>query len=203
MIAIVDYGASNLRSVEKGLERVGYEARITDDPDTIRKAKAVVFPGDGAAATTMVSLRAKGLEEVIREAVASEKPFLGICLGLQLLLGHHEEGPTDCLGVIPGNIPRFAPGLKVPHMGWNNVEFRIDSPLFEGVPSGSYFYFVHSYYPNPSDPDVIVGETEYGSRFCSALQRGNIFGTQFHPEKSSDIGLRVLANFGRIVKKCS
>jgi glutamine amidotransferase len=202
LIVIVDYGAGNLCSVSKGLARVGHEAMITDSPEAIRTAHAVVLPGVGAAGAAMQSLTAKGLEPALREVISAGKPFLGICLGLQLLLTYHEEGEVQCLDIIPGRVTKFSPGLKIPHMGWNSVDLVSESRLFDGVASGSYFYFVHSYFAASESSEPVVGQTDYGVRFSSVLQQGNVFGTQFHPEKSGDLGLRVLANFGRIVTQC-
>ena len=204
MIAIIDYGMGNLRSVQKGLEKVGRDAFITKDPEQVAQAKGVVLPGVGAFADAMTNLKASGLDQAVLKAVADGKPFLGICLGQQLLFEASEEwGVTEGLGIFPGRVRRFPEGdLKVPHMGWNQVEIQKDNPLLDGIPDKSAFYFVHSYYVDPVDPEVIVGVTDYGVRFSSFVGRDKIFGIQFHPEKSSALGLKILDNFGRLVEQC-
>ena len=204
MIAIIDYGMGNLRSVQKGFEKVGQDAFITRDPEQLAQAKGVVLPGVGAFADAMANLKASGLDQAVLKAVADGKPFLGICLGQQLLFEASEEwGLTEGLGIFPGRVRRFPEGdLKVPHMGWNQVELQKDNPLLDGIPDKSAFYFVHSYYVDPVDPEVIVGITEYGVRFSSFVGRDKIFGIQFHPEKSSALGLKILDNFGRLVEQC-
>ena len=204
MIAIIDYGMGNLRSVQKGLEKVGHEAFITADPNQVAQAKGVVLPGVGAFADAMTNLIATGLDRAVLKAVNDGKPFLGICLGQQLLFDVSEEwGLTEGLGIFPGRVIRFPEdNLKVPHMGWNQVEIQKDNPLMEGIPDNSAFYFVHSYYVNPVDHEVILGVTDYGVRFSSYVGRDKIFGIQFHPEKSSALGLKILDNFGRMVKQC-
>jgi glutamine amidotransferase len=202
VIAIVDYKMGNLRSVEKGFEHAGVEdVRITDDPELIEAADGIVLPGVGAFRDAANNLRASGVEPIIRHRVGSGTPFLGICLGLQLLADiGYEDGEWAGLGLIPGTCERLAPGVKIPHIGWNTVEYPRDCPLFDGVPESTAFYFVHSYRLVPRDSDVIIGSTEYGERFCSAVQKGSLFAVQFHPEKSSKMGLQLLANFGRIVE---
>ncbi len=196
MIAIIDYGAGNLRSVAKAIERLGYAAQVTDRPEDVIKADAVILPGVGAAGDTMASLRRLGLIGPIRETIEGRKPFLGVCLGLQVLLtGSEEGGWQDCLDIIPGIVRRLPEGLKVPHMGWNQVRQLVDHPIFDGIPDNSNFYFVHSYFVDPVDKAVIAGETEYGIKFCSAIARDNLVATQFHPEKSGDIGLKLYDNF--------
>jgi len=158
-VTIVDYGAGNLRSVARAVERVGWQACVTSDPDAVRGARALILPGVGAAADTMRNLRERGLLEPVREYIDSGRPFLGICMGLQALLIVSEEGGEhECLGVIAGRVRRLPPGLKVPHMGWNQVRQRRSHPLFEGIPDNAYFYFVHSYYPEPEDPSVVIGD---------------------------------------------
>jgi imidazole glycerol-phosphate synthase subunit HisH len=202
VIAIVDYKMGNLRSVEKGFEHAGVEdVRVTDDPEVIEAADGIVLPGVGAFRDAASNLRESGAEPIIRHRVGSGAPFLGICLGLQLLaeIGY-EDGEWAGLGLVPGTCERLAPGVKIPHMGWNTVEYPRDSALFDGIPESTPFYFVHSYRLVPRDSDVIIGSTEYGERFCSAVQKGSLFAVQFHPEKSSKMGLRLLANFGRIVE---
>ena len=204
MIAIIDYGMGNLRSVQKGFEKVGRDAFITRDPEQVAKAQSVVLPGVGAFADAMANLKASGLDQAVLRAVADGKPFLGICLGQQLLFEASEEwGLTEGLGIFPGRVRRFPEGdLKVPHMGWNQVEIQKGNPLLDGIPDKSAFYFVHSYYVDPVDPEVVLGVTEYGVRFSSFVGRDKIFGIQFHPEKSSALGLKILDNFGRLVAQC-
>jgi glutamine amidotransferase len=194
-IAIINYGAGNLRSVAKAFERIGYPGEVTTDPKVVAAADAVVLPGVGAALDTMTNLHARGMVDVIHQVVARGRPFFGVCVGLQVLFESSEEDGAECLGVLKGRVRRFGPGLKVPHMGWNQVEAQPGHPLFAGVPAASNFYFVHSYYPEPADPGVVLGRTEYGLRFCSAIARGSLVGTQFHPEKSGDLGLRLYQNF--------
>ncbi len=193
----------NLRSVLKGLEAAGWPARITATPRDVDRAAGVVLPGVGAFADAVRNLRATGLDEAIIRAVAAGKPFLGICLGQQLLFEASEEwGVTPGLGVFPGRVRRLPAAVKVPHMGWNEVCFRRPSPLFAGIADGARFYFVHSFYIAPTEAAIVLGETDYGVRFASAVGRENVFGIQFHPEKSSLLGLQVLRNFGGMVKQC-
>ncbi|NMG02600.1 imidazole glycerol phosphate synthase subunit HisH [Azoarcus taiwanensis] len=205
-VAIVDYGMGNLRSVCKAIEHVaeGAEVVITSDPAVVRASTRVVFPGQGAMPDCMRELDARGLRPAVLDAAAS-KPFLGICIGQQMLFAHSEEGDVSGLGVFPGNVVRFPPAesmptadgghLKVPHMGWNQVWQRASHPLWAGIPDGDRFYFVHSYHVVPADAALIAAETEYGQRFTSAVARDNIFAVQFHPEKSAAAGLRLLSNF--------
>lgn len=198
MIAIIDYGAGNLRSVAKALAKLGYVAEVTCDPEVVAGAEAIILPGVGAADDAMASLRRLGLVDLLREAVAQDKPFFGVCLGLQLLFASSEEGAChQCLGLLPGTVRRLPPGLKVPQMGWNQVRQR-GHPLWTNIPDNSYFYFVHSYYVEPPDPSMVIGETDYGLTFPSVVARGKLLGTQFHPEKSGDIGLLVYDNFCRM-----
>ena len=199
-IAVIDYQAGNLRSVQKALERFGARAAITSDPADVERADGVVFPGQGANDSSMRHLRAAGLVEPIEAYIRAGKPFLGVCLGLQLLLEGSDEGVEPGLGVLAGRVRRLGPGLKVPHMGWNSVDFRVDHPLLDGIPNGSHFYFVHSYYADPADKDVVAGYTSYGMDFCSAAAWRNVFAIQFHPEKSGDVGLRLYRNFVEHVK---
>lgn len=201
-IAIVNYGAGNLRSVSTALARLGREGVITADRRAILEAGALVLPGVGAAGAAMDRLHSTGLDEIIGDFVKTGKALLGICLGMQLLLAHHDEDDVNGLGLIAGTVPRFGVGLKVPHMGWNRVHQRHGLKLFEGIRDGSYFYFVHSFFALPEDPASAAGETEYGVRFASVIARDNIFGTQFHPEKSGDDGLRLLNNFLEVSGKC-
>ncbi|MEO1766651.1 imidazole glycerol phosphate synthase subunit HisH [Thiobacter aerophilum] len=204
-IAVIDYGMGNLRSVSKALEHVAPRARVsvTSDPDVIRRAGRVVFPGVGHAADCLRELDARGLRELVAE-VARSKPFLGICLGMQMLFEHSEEGDTPGLGILPGRVLRF-PGeamhdaqgerLKVPHMGWNQVYQVQPHPLWNGIADGARFYFVHSYYCEPATPDLVAGYSLYPFPFTSAVARENVFAVQFHPEKSQAAGLTLLGNF--------
>lgn len=196
MIAIIDYGAGNIRNVLRALTHLGHEARITADPAAIRDAMAVVLPGVGAAGDTVQALKDRRLDDLIHSTIEADRPFLGVCIGLQVLFENTAEGGRQpCLGVLEGTVERLPAGLKVPHMGWNQVQYRKRSPLFAGIPDSTDFYFVHSYYVVPRDPSIVAAETDYGVRFCSAIQRGNLFATQFHPEKSGSLGLRVYDNF--------
>ncbi len=200
MIAVVDYGRGNLRSVQKALEQVGARAVVTRVPETIAGADKLVLPGVGAFADCMDNLKRLALVEPIMEFLSTGKPFLGICLGLQLLFTESEEfGVSRGLDVIPGRVVRFPQGLKVPHMGWNTVEiWREDCPLLRGIEEGSYFYFVHSYYVVPFDLSVVATSTVYGVEYTSMIWKDNIFATQFHPEKSQRLGLKILENFTRL-----
>jgi glutamine amidotransferase len=201
MLAIIDYEMGNLRSVQKGFERGGHEAVVTSDPAVLADATKIVLPGVGAFADSIAALRARGLVEPIRRAVDAGKPFLGICLGLQLLFDRgYEDGAHEGLGILPGEVVRFdVPAeFKVPHMGWNQVTFRHRPPIFDGIDDGTHFYFVHSFYVVPSDASVIATETDYAGPFCSSIWRENLYATQFHPEKSQADGLRVLKNFAEL-----
>jgi glutamine amidotransferase len=201
MIAIIDYQMGNLRSVQKAFEKIGHAAAITADPSTLQKADHVVLPGVGAFADAIAELRRRDLIEPIRAAIASGKPFLGICLGLQLLFDvSYEDGQHEGLGVIAGEVMRFdvPPEFKVPHMGWNQVQFRRQAPLFAGIEDGAHFYFVHSYYVAPKDASIVAGEASYPDPFCAAIWRDNLFATQFHPEKSQAAGLQLLKNFAEL-----
>ncbi len=201
MLAIVDYGLGNLRSVQKALEKVGHAAVITSDPNDIARAQRVILPGVGASADALAAVRSQGLEAPLKDFIASGRPFLGVCLGLQMLYDwSYEDGEHRGLGVLPGKVVRFdiAPELKVPHMGWNQVRFARRPPIFAGIDEGAYFYFVHSYHVVNDDPSVVATETDYGGPFCSSVWRGNLFATQFHPEKSQAVGLRILKNFAEL-----
>ncbi len=202
-VVIVDYGAGNLRSVTRAVAHAGVEAQVTTDWRAIEDARALILPGVGAAADTMANLRRRELVEPIRAYIASGRPFLGVCMGMQALFDLSEEGGRhECLGVLPGRVVRFPQGLTVPHMGWNTLRLRIAHPVFEGVEDGAYAYFVHSYYAVPADPSVVVAETEYGGvTFPAAVGRGNLLATQFHPEKSGADGLRLYANFLRLARE--
>lgn len=201
MIAIIDYEMGNLRSVQKAFERVGHAATVTSDPAVLADADRIVLPGVGAFRDAIAALRERKLVEPIRRAIESGKPFLGICLGLQLLFDKSfEDGEYEGLGIIPGDVVRFkVPAeFKVPHMGWNQLTFRQRPAIFKGVDEGAYFYFVHSYYVAPRDSSVIATETDYSVPFCSSVCRDNLFAVQFHPEKSQAAGLRLLANFAEV-----
>lgn len=199
-VAVVDYGMGNLRSVERALLHVATDAEvtITSDPDVVRRADRVVFPGQGAMRDCMAYLRSTGLQEAVREAAAS-KPFFGVCVGMQMLFDHSEEGDTPGLGIMSGDVSRFRPapgsGLKVPHMGWNEVRQCTPHPLWKGIEDNARFYFVHSFYCAPSDVSLSAGISEYSLGFTSAIARVNIFATQFHPEKSQSAGLALYRNF--------
>jgi glutamine amidotransferase len=199
MIAVIDYGAGNLRSVVRALEHAGAEARITSRPRDLARAAAIVLPGVAAASDTMRGLRQRSLVEPLLRTIRTGKPFLGLCMGLQALLTFSEEGGhQECLDVIPGAVRKLPAGLKVPQMGWNQVNCQAEHPLLNGIPDGAYFYFVHSFYAEPSDPAVVVATTDYGLRFPSILARDNVFATQFHPEKSGARGLQLYQNFVRV-----
>jgi len=197
VIAIVDYGMGNRRSVEKALERVGGEPRLTSDATVLRAADGLVVPGVGAFPEAMRRLRASGLDEVIRERAGDGVPVIGLCLGMQLLLERSEEHEgAEGLGLIPGEVRRLDPkGQKLPHIGWNEVRWTRRSPLLDGLPDPATFYHVHTFVPHPAEPGDALGMSEYGSEFVSVVERGNVSGAQFHPEKSSAHGLALLRNF--------
>jgi glutamine amidotransferase len=196
MIAIMDYGMGNLRSVQKAFQKVGAEAVVTDEREIIESARAVVLPGVGAFGDAMTNLRSQGLVETIERVVERGTPLLGICLGLQLFFEESDEmGLHQGLGLFPGRVRRFDVGLKVPHIGWNQVHIRRQSPLLDGLADGSYAYFVHSYCVEPNEDDDILATTDYGLDFASVVGRNNVYGIQFHPEKSQDVGMRILGNF--------
>ena len=199
MIAIIDYGAGNLTSVERAVKYLGYDGRITADPQTILDAAKVIFPGVGAARATMDNLNAAGLAAVLWEVYKSGKPMLGICIGIQILFEHSEEENTDCLGILPGIVKKYdaSPTQKVPQIGWNEVYQTQAHPIFQDVPNPAHFYFVNSYYPIPRDDSYIVGKTTYGIEFSSVVAHQNLIATQFHLEKSGRIGLKMLDNFLR------
>ncbi|HEV8069906.1 MAG TPA: imidazole glycerol phosphate synthase subunit HisH [Planctomycetaceae bacterium] len=201
MIKIVDYGMGNLRSVQKAFEKIGADAQVVSSPADLAGAEKLVLPGVGAFRDAIAELKRTGLDRPVREHIAADKPFLGICLGLQLLFDvSYEDGQWEGLGLLRGKVVRFAdqPDLKIPHMGWNSLEFAQPARIFEGVPEGSSVYFVHSYYVVPEDESVIAARTEHGTRFVSAVARRNLFATQFHPEKSQSVGLRLLTNFAAL-----
>ena len=198
MIAIIDYDAGNLKSVEKALLHIGEEAVITGDPDVIRSADRVILPGVGAFGDCMRQLESRDLIDVVKEAAASGKPFLGICLGLQLLFEDSEESPgVPGLGILKGHIKRIPdqPGLKIPHIGWNSLEFPRQGRLFAGLEENPYVYFVHSYYLKAEDPSIVTARTEYSVSIDASVEVGNVFACQFHPEKSGEVGLAILRNF--------
>jgi glutamine amidotransferase len=199
-IGLVDYGMGNRRSMQKSLERAGATVVLTDDHDALRRCAGLVVPGVGAFARAMELLGARGLDELIRERAACRVPILGACLGMQLLFEHGAEfGGADGLGLLPGEVvPLDARGLKLPHIGWNEVRWTHPSPLSAGLPDPAPFYHVHSFVPVPSAPDVTLGVSDYGTEFASVVGRGTVFGTQFHPEKSSRDGIALLANFVRV-----
>lgn len=202
MIAIVDYRAGNLTSVRLALEHLGVPAEVTRDPETIVSAERVIFPGVGAAGSAMTNIKDLSLDGALAEVLEKGTPFLGICLGTQVIFEYSEEdGGVDCLGFISGNVKRFSPSdplCKIPQMGWNTVEFKKPHPILEGIEDESEFYFVHSYYPIASDEASVFGETEYaGARFASVVGKGNLVATQFHPERSGRVGLALLENFSK------
>ncbi|HPI92502.1 MAG TPA: imidazole glycerol phosphate synthase subunit HisH [Deltaproteobacteria bacterium] len=198
MIAIIDYRAGNLRSVQRALTHLGLPCTITSQASDIAAAERVIFPGVGAAGKAMETIREIGLDRTIHEVIERGTPFLGICLGTQVIFTASEEDTATCLGVFPGTVRRFpVMGEKIPHMGWNTLRHVRSHPLLHGVDESAWFYFVHSYYPDPSEAADVVTLTSYGMEFASAVSRGNVFATQFHPEKSGAPGLRILENFSR------
>lgn len=221
-IAIIDYGSGNLRSVEKALEKLGFDAVVTSDKSVISKAQGIILPGVGAFDSAMLELKEKHLDLVLIDEIKKGKPFLGLCLGMQLLFESSEEGTEKGLGIIKGLVKKFSKGtgyrvqgtdasphpapctlhpIKIPQMGWNNLKIvKPASPIVKDVPDGSMMYFVHSYYCEPQDKDVILATTDYGITFASAVEKDNLYAFQFHPEKSSDTGLKLLKNFGDICK---
>ncbi len=196
MIAIIDYGAGNLRSVVNAITRLGYQSKITSSPSEMLDAQAVILPGVGAAGDTMQNLKKLGMVAAITQFIAEGHPFFGVCIGLQILFSSTEEGGGhECLGIIPGRVRKLPPGLKIPHMGWNQVKQRIAHPVFAGIPDSANFYFVHSYYAEPDVSSLVAGETDYGLPICSVVAKDNLVATQFHPEKSGELGLRMYDNF--------
>lgn len=196
MIAIIDYGAGNIRSIARALAYLGEHARVTDDPRVVAEARAIVLPGVGSGGAAMARITECGLDDAIRQATEQGKPFLGICLGMQLLADHHAEGEVAGLCLFRGEVRRIPHGPKIPHMGWNSVTpLRENLPIFAGIAPDEYFYFAHSYYVEPQDSEGVAAVTDYGSPFCSVIVTERVWGTQFHPEKSGAAGLRLLANF--------
>lgn len=202
MIALVDYGMGNLRSVEKALEKVGFNVKRTSNPDDLDKSDAIVVPGVGAFGDAIHNLQRLGLKDKIIDLIKEGKPYLGICLGLQILFEYgYEFGQHEGLGIIKGSVVRFDERLpiKIPHMGWNQVWFKKPSKMYEGLKDGEFFYFVHSYYAKPDDEEVIATTTDYAVDFCSSIEIDNIWAVQFHPEKSQKAGLKLLENFKNFV----
>ncbi len=199
MIAVIDYGMGNLRSVEKAFEFLGFAAKIVDEPEQAAAATHLVLPGDAAFGDAMRNLRAAAWDQAIADGIAAEKPFLGICVGLQLMFEESEEmGQHRGLGILPGKCVRFPAEERVPQIGWNQIAIRREVPLLDGVPDESFFYFVHSYYVETANPDDCVATTDYGLGYTSIAGAGRVFGVQFHPEKSQTHGLRLLDNFARL-----
>jgi glutamine amidotransferase len=201
-IAIIDYGLGNLRSVEKAFHHVGASgAFVTDDPEAVKNADKAVLPGDGAFDATIDRLHTAGVDKIVQDFVVTGRPFLGICVGMQVLLSSSEEGDPESRGlnIIPGKVRKFhVPGLKVPQIGWNELTFSGSSPLFEGLADGAFVYFLHSYYCDPDSPDNVTARSNYGLSYCAGLQKDNVFATQFHPEKSGEVGLRIFRNFASL-----
>jgi glutamine amidotransferase len=196
VITIVDYGAGNLRSVVNAITKLGYQAKITSSPRDLLNAQAVILPGVGASAATMENLKRLGLVSPICQLIVDGRPFFGVCIGLQVLFTSTDEGGWhECLGVIPGRVRKLPSGLKIPHMGWNQVKQKFSHLVFDGIPDEANFYFVHSYYVEPDDKSLVAGATDYGIPICSVIARGNLVATQFHPEKSGEFGLKMYANF--------
>jgi glutamine amidotransferase len=201
MIAIIDYGAGNIRSLEKALEYVGANVRVTHDAAVVGEAHAVVLPGVGSGGAAMARMTPLGLDDAIREATQRGKPFLGICLGMQLLADHHAEGEVDGLHLFRGEVRRIPHAIKIPHMGWNQMQpLHAELPIFANIPPEAYFYFAHSYYVEPHDQQGVAAVTDYGSSYCSVIVTDQVWGTQFHPEKSGVVGLQLLKNFVRWVQ---
>ncbi len=199
LAAIIDYGAGNLFSISKALEEAGFKVKITVEPDLLMESDTLILPGVGNFGPATQRLRP--LKDTIIDEVKSGKLFLGSCLGMQLLFETSEESPGEGLGLINGKVKRFKENVKVPHMGWNTIKRLRDSPLLDGIPDDSYFYFVHSYYPKPENLKDVLAVTEYSQEFTSIVERTSIYGTQFHPEKSGDMGARLLENFASLVRK--
>ena len=210
-IVVIDYESGNLRSVAKALETAGVSPVVTSDPAIIARADALILPGVGSGPAAMAALEKRALVQPIREYANSGRPFLGICLGLQLFLEHTEEGDAPCLGIVQGRVKRLPAGSfdgmpeghKIPHMGWNSVRLKSQHPILDGLEQDCYFYFVHSYYAQPFDASAVAGSTDYGVTFCSILAKDNLVATQFHPEKSGAMGLRIYQNFVAMAKQRS
>ncbi|HET8912266.1 MAG TPA: imidazole glycerol phosphate synthase subunit HisH [Ktedonobacteraceae bacterium] len=201
MIAIIDYGAGNILSIARALEAVGAKVQVTDEADVVRNSGAVVLPGVGSGGAAMARMCQQKLDDAIRQATEEHKPFLGICLGMQLLADHHDEGEVGGLQLFSGTVRKIPAGPKVPHMGWNQIQpTRTDLPIFANIPADAYFYFAHSYYVEPQDQQGVAALTEYGALFCSVIATERVWGTQFHPEKSGEPGLQLLRNFVKWVQ---
>jgi glutamine amidotransferase len=197
VVVVIDYQAGNITSVVRSLRALGVESTVTEGPEEVLQARRVIFPGVGAAGEAMATLKRRGLDQALQEVFSRKIPILGICLGAQIVLDYSEENDTPCLGLIPGRtraLPR-GPGLKIPHMGWNRVDFRGSHPVFSGLPATAEYYFVHSFFPEPQEAAMVLGITEHGVDFPSALGTQNLVATQFHPEKSGRYGLKILENF--------
>lgn len=199
MITIIDYGLGNLASVANALGKLEIPYEVSGDIEVLKNAKALILPGVGSAGQGMKNLKARGIDKVVIEQTNKGIPILGICLGMQLLFPSSEEGNVDCLGIVKGKVRKFNTDLKVPQIGWNQIEGKSNSILLKGIKNNSYFYFVNSYYCDPEEEDTIKGITDYGVEFCSVLEKGNLYGVQFHPEKSGDVGLKLLKNFWEAV----
>ncbi len=196
MISVINYGAGNIGSVANAIIKLGYRLEVTSKPKDIFDADAVILPGVGAAGDTVDKLEMLGLGDAIRQLVKENRPLFAVCVGLQVLLSNTEEsGWHKCLDILPGNVKRLPQGLKVPHMGWNQVNQKVQHPIFDGIPDGGNFYFVHSYYADPDETSIVSGTTEYGISFCSMVIKNNLVATQFHPEKSGNYGLKMFSNF--------
>jgi glutamine amidotransferase len=197
VVVVIDYQAGNITSVVRSLRALGVDSTVTEGPEMVLRARRVIFPGVGAAGEAMAILTSRGLDQALREVFSRNIPILGICLGAQIVLEYSEENDTPCLGLIPGRTRALphTPGLKIPHMGWNRVDFRGSHPVFAGLPATAEYYFVHSFYPEPQEATMVIGTTEHGVRFPSAIGRKNLVATQFHPEKSGRYGLKILENF--------
>jgi glutamine amidotransferase len=200
-LVIIDYDASNLHSVRKALQALGHQPIVSNDPSAVAGADAIVLPGVGAAGDAMRHLTELGLVDVLRRFADEGKPFFGVCVGMQLMFESSEEdGGIECLGLLKGHVRRLPSNVKVPHMGWNSVRLRYEHPAFDGVPNDSYYYFVHSFYPEPADDAVVLGETEHGITFSCAVANRNLLGVQFHPEKSGPLGLKLYDNFVQLAE---
>lgn len=206
MIVIIDYGMGNLRSVQKSFEKIDIATSLTQDSNEIAKAKAIVLPGVGAFGAALDNLNKLGLVEIIKKKIAEGTPYLGICLGLQILFEKSEEAPkTQGLGILKGSVKHFYSNkfpkktLAIPHMGWNQIEHKKEAKLFKNIPGEAYFYFVHSFYVEPKDKNIIIGQSTYGNKFTVAIEKNNILATQFHPEKSSPWGIKILENFAELI----
>ena len=194
-IHIIDYDAGNIESIRNALKKIGCEPVTTNKPKDLFKAKAIIFPGQGSFPAAMKKLNKNGIDKTLIELINNKMPFIGICLGLQLMFTNSEEGQCNGLNLFKGTVPKIPDSVKVPHIGWNNVSFNNNHPIFNGIPDNSYFYFIHSYYVNPDNLDNILAQTNYGLEFCSAYAYENYVGLQFHPERSGDYGLKIYQNF--------